>query len=163
MFSALSHLGQFHTAISLVSIGAGLVAFVRDGRINPRNWTGKLYLGTMLVASLTALGIFRHGTFTLGHALSLVTLALLFLGLGAHRFGWSQHKADLVQVLSYSASYLLLMVFATTETLTRLPAGQPIAAGPQSPMLAAVHATLLLGYLVGAYFQVRQAKLAVAH
>ena len=74
-------------------------------------------------------------------------------GSSVRRFSWTNRKAELVQILSFSASYLflLLMVFATTETLSRLPAGKPIASGLQSPSLAAVHATLLLSYLVGVY------------
>ena len=37
----LTNLGVVHTAISLVAVGAGVVALVRGKEISPRNGTGK--------------------------------------------------------------------------------------------------------------------------
>lgn len=65
----------------------------------------------------------------------------------AERRGTSRRSA-------FSASYLLLWIFTTTETLTRLPVGNPIAASPQDPTLLAVHFGLLVLFLVGFGYQV---------
>jgi hypothetical protein len=45
-----------------------------------------------------------------------------------------------------------------TETLTRLPAGHPIAAGPDAPVLMAVNLGLLAAFLVGLAYQIRQLR-----
>src|SRR4029453_1588753 len=67
----MSPLGNFHTAISVLPIGFGLVAFPRDGKIDPRNRLGKLYLITMLIGSITALGFITTKGFTPGQVLTL--------------------------------------------------------------------------------------------
>lgn len=156
----MSALGLFHTGVSLLALGSGTYAFWRDGEISNRNVLGKFYLGTMLIASFTAFGIFSHGTFGVGHLLSLVTLAVLAVGLVAGMTNWLGRTAAYVETISYLVSYLLLMVFATTETLTRLPAGRPIASSPQSPVLGVVHLGLLLVFAWGLSVQIPKLRLA---
>jgi hypothetical protein len=149
----MSPLGIFHTAVSVSAIGFGLFALVRDGRIDPRRGVGKLYLGAMLVASATALGIFASGAFSVGHALTVLTLALLAVGVLAGVGTWLGRAAKYVQTASLSASFFLLLVFAATETLTRLPVGQPIASSPESPVLLAVQLGLLAAFVTGLGYQ----------
>ena len=156
----LSHLGQFHTAISFVSIGSGAYALFRFGKIDLHKVSGKIYLWTMLVASLTAFGIFRHGTFTLGHGLSFLTLVVLAVGVVTPRIARLGHWAPHVENASLSMSYFLLMIFATTETLTRVPVGHPLAAGPEAPLVVAVHTTLLLTFVFGTAWQSWRMKVA---
>ncbi|MES2793360.1 MAG: hypothetical protein V4719_27360 [Planctomycetota bacterium] len=156
----MSSLGLFHTGVSLLALGSGTYAFWRDGQINPRNSLGKFYLGTMLVATLTAFGIFRHGTFGVGHMLSLVTLGILTTGILASYSTTFGRLRDYVETISYSASYLMLMVFATTETLTRLPAAHPIAASQEAPILGVVRLGLLIAFAVGLSFQIPRLQLA---
>lgn len=45
----LTPLGTFHTAISLIAVGAGLVAFIRDKQINPHNLLGRIYVITTVI------------------------------------------------------------------------------------------------------------------
>jgi hypothetical protein len=156
----MSTLGLFHTGVSLLTLGSGTYAFWRDGDINTRNPLAKFYLGTMLIASFTAFGIFSHGTFGVGHVLSFVTLAVLAVGLVAGTTNWFGRTAVYVETISDSVSYLLLMVFATTETLTRLPAGGPIASSPQSPVLGVVQLVPLLVFAWGLSVQIPKLRLA---
>lgn len=149
----MSTLGLFHTAISVASLGSGTYAFWQDGRIAPRSLAGRVYLGTMFVSSATAFGIFRHGTFSLGHGLTVVTVALLVAALMADRSEWLGRWRGYVETISLSTSFLLLMVFTTTETLTRLPAGHPIAANPDAPILGAVRLVLLVAFIIGLSYQ----------
>jgi hypothetical protein len=60
------------------------------------------------------------------------------------------------RVARFSTSFLLLMVFATTETLTRLPAARPIAASQEAPVLGVVRLGLLLAFLLESAYQVFQ-------
>jgi len=149
----LSPLGLFHTAVSIPPIGFGLFAFLRDGKIDPKNKVGKLYLGTMLITCVTALGFLPSEGFTPGQVLTLVTLALLFAGTFTIQGKW--RGEGYVQTLSLSASFLLLMVAATTETLTRLPLDSPFAKeGPTDPALTPVRLGLLVAFVFGVGYQV---------
>jgi hypothetical protein len=148
----MSPFGLFHTAVSVLPIGFGLLAFVRDGKIDPTNRVGKLYLVTMLLGSVTSWGFIPSKGFTPGQVLTLITLALLFTGTLTLRGRW--REAGYVQTICLSASYLLLMVFATTETLTRLPVDSPFASGPTDPALTPVRLGLLAAFVLGLGYQV---------
>lgn len=150
----MSAFGLFHTIVSLLALPFGFVAFARDGQIDPKNWVGKLYLAAMLIGSLTAFGFIPSKDFTPGQVLTLTTLVLLFAGIIAGRIHWLGRGAAYVQTISLSASFLLLMVFTTTETLTRLPAGDPFAANAESPELLPVRLGLLVAFLLGVGYQV---------
>jgi len=45
----LTTLGIIHTAISLIALGAGIVALIRDKDITSRNGLGKLYIWTTVI------------------------------------------------------------------------------------------------------------------
>ncbi|MBI2826013.1 MAG: hypothetical protein HYX69_15115 [Planctomycetia bacterium] len=152
--SVITPFGAFHTAVSVLAIGFGLWALARDGKIDPANSVGKLYLGAMLIGCLTAFGIYHHGGFGPGHVLSMITVAIVLAGIFATRVHWLGRAAPFVQTISLSTSFLLLMVFATTETLTRLPVAHPYAASQNAPELRPVHLTLLVLFVVGAAYQV---------
>ena len=149
----MSALGLFHTAISVLPIGFGLYAFARYGRIDPRTRSGQLYLITMLIGSISALGFITTKGFTPPQVLTLATLGLLFAATLTVRGTW--REAGTVQSISLTASYLLLWVFTTTETLTRLPKDDPFATGPDDPALMPVRLALLALFLLAVGLQVR--------
>lgn len=159
MNTHLSLFGMFHTAVSVLPIGFGFLALLRDGKIDPRNWTGKLYLATMLIGSATSFGLLRHG-FNVAHVLSIITIALLAAGIAAARSNWFGRAAAYIETISLSASFLLLMVFTTTETLTRLPVNHPIASGPDAPILGIIRLGLLVAFLSGISYQIRNLRVA---
>lgn len=149
----LSPLGVFHTAVSVLPIILAAAAFLSRGRIDPRTWVGKGYLATMLIGSGTAFGISKAGGFNFGHVLSLTTIVLLSVGYFAVKSRRFPQLAEYVGTFSLSASYLLLMVFTATETLTRLPVGHPIASGVDAPILATVREGLLVAFLAVIAYQ----------
>ena len=65
-----------------------------------------------------------------------------------------------MQTASLTASYLLLMVFTTTETLTRVPAGRPFASGPTDPALLPVRLALLAAFAAGLSYQLLKLRAA---
>ena len=65
----LTQLGVIHTAVSLIAVGAGLIALFRDKEISPRNGVGKIYIIATILTCLTGFGIFQHGGFGKPHAL----------------------------------------------------------------------------------------------
>ena len=70
----LTPLGTIHTAISLVAIAAGAWAFARDRQIVPSNRLGQIYLAATTITAVTALMIFEHGRFRIGHTFAILTL-----------------------------------------------------------------------------------------
>jgi uncharacterized membrane protein len=139
----------FHTAVSVLAVPLGLFAFVRDGEINPKNRVGKLYLASMFVGSLSAFGFIPSKGFDPAQVLTIATLFVLFAGTFAQRIKWLGRAAAYVETVSLSTSYLLLMVFTTTETLTRVPTSHPSAANADSPELLPVRLALLVMFVLG--------------
>ncbi len=154
MTAGMTPFGYLHTAISLLPIVFGGYALVRDGRIDPGNRLGQMYVVTMVLGCVTGLMIFHHGGFTPGHVLSIIALTLTLLGWFAGIGPWLGRAAPYVQTIALSASYLLLMVFLTTESLTRLPAGHPYAPSPDAPELIPVRLFLLVAFALGLAYQV---------
>ena len=152
----MSPLGIFHTAVSVLPIGFGLYAFVRDGKIDLKTRVGKLYWLTMLIGSVTALGFIPEKGFGPPQVLTLLTLGLLFAAPLTLRGRW--RGEGYVQTVSLSLSYFLLMFFTTTETLTRLPKGDPFASGPTDPALLPVRLVLLVVLAIGLTLQVRKLR-----
>ena len=111
----MNALTYFHTAISVLPIGFGLAAFLRHGAIDPKSWLGKLYLGTMLIGSISSFGFIPYFGFTPGQVQTLITLFLLFAGTFTMR--GSLRAPGYIQTLSLSASYFMLMVFAPWSAL----------------------------------------------
>jgi uncharacterized membrane protein len=85
MIYGLTQLGVVHTAISLIAVAAGIIAFFRYGRISPSNTVGKVYVITTILTCLTALGIFQHGGFGKPHMLAIITLVALAVAAVAGR------------------------------------------------------------------------------
>jgi hypothetical protein len=57
----LTPLGLFHTLVSLVCVVAAFLALARYREISPRTRLGQVYLGTLVITTLTGFPIFRHG------------------------------------------------------------------------------------------------------
>ncbi|RKH41675.1 hypothetical protein [Corallococcus sicarius] len=146
MANPMSMLGIIHTLVSVPPIVFGVWAFLRDGRIDPANRVGKAYVVSMITSVVTSFGLSSTGGFNPGHGLGL--LALLLMAVGAFASG------AYVRTLTYSASFMVLLVPGINETLTRLPAGQPLASSPQDPLVQTSLAALLVLFLCGATYQV---------
>ncbi|RKH61828.1 hypothetical protein [Corallococcus aberystwythensis] len=154
MANPLSTLGIIHTLVSVPPIVFGVWAFVRDGRIDPGTRVGKAYVASMVTSVVTSFGLSSTGGFNPGHALGLVALLLMAVGAAAPGLGVFGRATEYVRTLTYSASFMVLLVPGINETLTRLPADRPLADSPQSPVVQAGLATLLGLFLCGAAYQV---------
>ena len=140
MASPLSFLGAVHTVISLVPAAAGLFSFVRHGSIEPATRSGRIYLAGLALSVLTSFGLSSTGGFNPGHALGILALLAAFGSLLMPGMRFLGALRPYLATFGRSFSYFLLLVPGIAETLTRLPAAQPLAHGPESP---AVRFTLL--------------------
>jgi uncharacterized membrane protein len=149
----LTPFGEFHTAVSLVAVVAGLVAFARYKAISPRTLAGKVYIGMTVATCVTGFFIFHHGGFGKPHVLGIVTLVVLGVAAIAgysNVFGRASHY---VETISYSATFFFHMIPAITETSTRLPAGSPLVANADAPELQAATGVLFVLFLLGSALQ----------
>lgn len=154
----LTTIGIIHTAISLVAVAAGIIAFFRDKEISPRNALGRTYVWATALTCLTGFFIFQHGGFGKPHALGVITLLVLALAWVAgstHLFG---RAGRYVEAISYSLTFFFHMIPGFTESFTRLPANAPVFSGPDDPTLQKVIGVVFLLFLVGAFLQVMRLR-----
>ncbi|RYF80272.1 MAG: hypothetical protein EOO29_14505 [Comamonadaceae bacterium] len=144
MTSPLSLLGLVHTAISLAPVAAGLYSFVRHGLIVPSTRSGRIYLVGLVLSVLTSFGLSSTGGFNPGHALGILALVAVAASLLTPRLRFLGTLRPYLAAFGSSFSYFLLLVPGIAETLTRLPASQPLAQGSDSPVVRAT----LLGWTV---------------
>jgi hypothetical protein len=154
----LTPLGLFHTLVSIVAVIAAFVAIYKDGGISPRTQIGRAYLATLLITTLTGFPIFRSGVVTPAHILGVVTLVVLAMAAAAGRPRLFGRASIYVETISYSFTVFLLMIPTVTETLTRVPPGNPWVAGPEAPVFPPLYAALLAAFLLGATLQVRRLR-----
>ncbi|RYF98172.1 MAG: hypothetical protein EON94_13610 [Caulobacteraceae bacterium] len=155
MLPELSTLGWFHTLGSLPAVPIGLALMIRHGRIDPASLWGKIYLLFMFIGAITGVLVIRDAP---GVAISILALGSLVVGslvrfatpLGRHR-GW-------IETVAMSTSLFTLLLPSVTETLTRLPAGNPIADSPQAPLVVAFQLTLLVALIVVITLQLRSRR-----
>ncbi|RZA29044.1 MAG: hypothetical protein EOP92_38090 [Lysobacteraceae bacterium] len=154
----LTTIGILHTAISLVAVGAGLAAFVRDREISPRNTLGKTYVWTTVLTCLTGFFIFQRGGFGEPHILGIVTLLVLALAWTAGRGSFGR-AGRYIETVSYSLTFFFHMIPGFTETSSRLPVGAPLTSGPDDPNLQLAVGAAFVVFLVGATLQVLRLRL----
>lgn len=153
----LTPLGLFHTAISLVAVATGAIALIRDGKISWENSLGKIYVITTVVTCLTGFGIFQHGGFGKPHALGVITLVVLGVIFAAQNNAFKNYSAYVVTV-GYSLTFLFHIIPGITETATRLPAGAPLASGPEDPNIQMAIGICFVIFLIGSTLQVRKMR-----
>lgn len=156
--SALSPFGIVHTIIGVVALGSGLVALVQKKEIDPHTNLGKFYLASTLVTALSGIVIFHHGGFGPPHALSILTVLAIGVGLAAAYRNAFGSFSRTIQIVSFSATIVFHLIPGFNETLTRVPVGAPIASGPTDPALQVIGLVIFAAFALGLRFQLRHFK-----
>jgi hypothetical protein len=149
----ISTLGAFHTAITLVPFAAGFYSFARYHAIDPARMSGRVYLGGLALSVLTSFGLSSTGGFNPGHALGILALLVIGGALLVARLSFLGGARPYLAQLGFSFSFFLLLVPGINETLTRLPAGHPLATGPDSPLVRGALTTWLGIFVLGSALQ----------
>ena len=150
---ALTALGIFHTVIGIAAIVAAIVSFVRFGKINLTQLSGKIYFYTTAVTALTALGISKHGGFNAGHVFSVFIFILVVVAFWLSVKRGASNKARYVENFLLSFSFFLSLIPTVNETFTRVPLGHPLAKGPSDPLIAKTLLVLFIAFIAGAVYQ----------
>lgn len=154
----LSNLGIFHTAIGVIAIIAALIAFVRYGKIDLKQITGKVYFYCTLVTSLTALGISRKGGFNPGHAFSILIIILIVAAYFLVSRKRESNKARYFENFFLSFSFFLSMLPTVNETFTRIPVGHPLAKDITDPVIGRTLFAILILFIAGSIYQFRKQR-----
>ncbi|MEE1898770.1 hypothetical protein V1389_10510 [Flavobacterium rakeshii] len=159
----LSNLGIFHTIIGVVAIVAAIIDFVQTGKIRLNRVTGKIYFYCTVIASLTALGLSKHGGFNPGHIFALFIVLLVSLAYYFNTKKQGNNKFRYLENFSLSFSFFLSLIPTVNETFTRVPVGNPLATGPTDPLIGKTLLFLLVLFIVGSIFQFRKQKKTNRH
>lgn len=155
----LSGLGIFHTIIGIIAIVSAIIAFVKHGKIDLRQLTGKVYFYCTLVTSLTSLGLLKHG-FNPGHIFSLFIVILIVIAFYLSEKKSNIHKARYFENFLLSFSFFLSLVPTVNETFTRVPIGHPLAKAPTDPIIAKTLLFFLILFIAGSVYQFRKQRTA---
>lgn len=141
-------LGWLHSVACLVALASAAFVLATPKGTRRHRQVGHAYLASMVVLNLTALGIYRLGTFFYPHLLAVVALVLIAVGWGAarmiRRHGVWKHVHLSAMILSYYVLFaggvaeLFLRVDALTTILNR--------EGPQ--LIAMTHNLVRLVFLI---------------
>lgn len=148
----ISPIGWLHTLGSLPAIPLAAYMLVKHGRIAPRTTAGRAYFWFMLLGILTVYPIAHQPVSSIA---ATVTLVVLLLGYGVSRWFAAQRWAAYVETISLSISVFLLMVPTVSETLRRLPVGNPLVTDLQDPLLLGAQGALFLALIIGVPLQMR--------
>ncbi len=159
----LSPLGIIHTAISIIAIIVAFYALLRNGKINPANGPGKLYILLTVITCLTGLPIMRTGHPTAGHSLAVIILIVLPIAVYVPSFKFFGKSAAYIQIFLMSLTLFFSFIPAVVETLTRLPISHPIADGPNSPVVQMGLLILVVLFTAGVLYQLIKLWLRQKH
>ena len=102
-----------------------------------------------MIAAATALAIFRRGEFGPAHALAVLTLLALLVGMVASKTSIFGKLAPYLQATAFSGTFLFHMIPAITDGLMRLPAGAPVVTDIKDPFLLKFYLAFLVIYVIG--------------
>jgi Sec-independent protein secretion pathway component TatC len=148
----ISPLGWLHTLGSLPAIPLAAYMLIKHGRIAPQTNAGRAYFWFMLLGVLTVYPIAHQSVSTI---VATVTLVVLLLGYGVSRGFAAKAWAKYVETICLSISVFLLMVPTVTESLRRLPVGNPLVTDLKDPLLLGAQGALFLALIVGIPLQMR--------
>jgi len=148
----ISPLGWLHTLGSLPAIPLAAYMLVKHGRIVPETQAGRAYFWFMLLGVLTVYPIAHQ---PISSIVATVTLVVLLLGYGISRWPKAKRFGKYIETTSLSISVFLLMVPTVSESLRRLPVGNPLVTDLKDPLLLGVQGALFLALIVGIPLQMR--------
>ncbi|HSX61758.1 MAG TPA: hypothetical protein VLF18_16320 [Tahibacter sp.] len=148
--------GMFHTLISLVSLSAGLYALLRRCELRADTTLGRVYVLFTIASCVTGFFIVRHGGFSQAHALGIVTLVVLLASWQIQRSAGANRLRRTLAALGFTTTVFFHFIPGFNETLTRVPAGNPLLTGPEDPKLFMLVGIAFAVFAVLGVFQVQR-------
>ena len=149
----MSLFGWFHTIMGIAALLSGTYSIIKYKILESKNTSAKIFLLTTVITSVSALMIYKQGSFGVAHMLAVVALVAVAGGMMMEKrliFGW---LCPYFQAISYSALFLFHMIPAITDGLRRLPVNDPIAKSFEDPLILGFYVAFLAAYIIGVFAQ----------
>ncbi|MBD9478957.1 hypothetical protein [Pseudoxanthomonas sp. PXM02] len=148
----ISPIGWLHTLGSLPALPLAIYMLVKHGRIIPETIAGRAYFWFMLMGVLTVYPVAHQPASSI---VATITLVFLLIGYGIALWRPAKRLWVYLQTISTSITVFLLMVPTVSESLRRLPVGDPLVTDLKDPLLLGVQGALFLTLIVGIPLQMR--------
>ena len=146
-------LGWVHLVASLAALAAGMLVMLRPKGTPVHKRCGRVYALTLLVTSLTALGIYRRGIFFFAHWLAIAALIVMTVGIVAAHFKIPRNAWLNLHLTCLLSSLYILVGGGVNEVFLRVDAVRQLAPSPNSPAVGLTHlgTTIVFLALVGCF------------
>ena len=118
----------------------------------------KIYLLLTLITASTALAIYNQGGFSIAHVLAILTLLALIAGTIVEKTYMLGSLSKYFFTLCYTSTLLFHMIPAITDTLRRLPVGDPFVTSFDDPLVVSFHILFFIIFIFSYVWQVQWLK-----
>jgi uncharacterized membrane protein len=140
-------LGWVHFAASLAALAVGMLVLLRPKGTPVHKRRGRVYALTVLVTSLTALGIYRRGIFFFPHWLAIAALIVTTLGVLAAHFKTPQKAWLHLHLTCLLTSLYILVGGGVNEMFLRVDALRRLAPTLNAPVVGLTHLAVIIVFL----------------
>jgi hypothetical protein len=142
-----SAFGAVHTTVTLVTVLVDAIFFATYGRIFACSTSGASYiLLTTLLAAIN-LPIFAHVGFGNPRALAIGTLLVIVFSASARSILLFQQYGPAVETVSYTSTYLFLLLSVVTDTITKLSTAHRLFANVAIPSLQTIISRMVIVFI----------------
>ncbi len=153
MIENISPLGFFHTFIGILALVSGFTLLWKNKSMSYKPTLGKVYFFSTVITAVTSLMIFKHGSFNIAHALGVLTIAAVFVGIFIEKTVLFKSLNKYCVNLCYSSTILFHLLPTATEILTRFPKQAPLVTSLEAPLLQKTFLVILIVFLIGLTIQ----------
>ena len=158
MLPSITFLGWIHTGCGIAAILIGAYALNKYKIISFSERAAKIYLFLTLITASTALAIYNQGGFRIAHVLAILTLLALMAGTIVEKTYMLGSLSKYFFTLCYTSTFLFHMIPAITDTLRRLPVGDPFASSLDDPLVVSFHVLFFVIFIFSYVWQVQRLK-----
>ena len=158
MLPPITFLGWIHTGCGIAAILIGAYALNKYKVISLSERAAKIYLLLTLITASTALAIYNQGGFRIAHVLAILTLLALMAGTIVEKTYMLGSLSKYFFTLCYTSTFLFHMIPAITDTLRRLPVGDPFATSLDDPLVVSFHVLFFVIFVFSYVWQVQWLK-----
>lgn len=137
-------LGWVHFAASTIALVIGPLIIVRPKGTRVHKLTGRIYVIAILVASITALSIYRRGIFFFAHWFAIATLVTTAAGVSAAYFKRPQAGWRHLHLTCMLVSFYILASGAVNEAFLRVNFLRRLVPGLNAPLVGMTHFTVMI-------------------
>ena len=158
MLPPITFLGWIHTGCGIAAILIGAYALNKYKVISFSERAAKIYLLLTLITASTALAIYNQGGCRIAHVLAILTLLALMAGTIVEKTYMLGSLSKYFFTLCYTSTCLFHMIPAITDTLRRLPVGDPFASSLDDPLVVSFHVLFFVIFVFSYVWQVQWLK-----